>query len=279
MPTSLDTAIAEAAAELTRQAKNPAVTPQAEVPVEITEDETPTEEITTESGEEAPESDAAEADELSTEQLAEAKRVYKILNDPSQRGPLIAALAQQSGILTALGDRPTRTEVAAAKKEVTEILGDALGEYKFLAPKLGPAIEAILAQERETQQQGLAEIQQAQIERDVVTVTDKLRAETKGVSKQFETRMSELANEIPAGNMGVETYVRRLFAIAQSERRPAPQALADKIRRNSADASVRLAPGTQGQRSPGIEMPTKKMNLDESINWAAQQLGMAGKRK
>lgn len=279
MSESLDTAIANAAKELQTKAATgaapPAAEPEPEPELEVQETETE------ESAEaEPPETDAtADAEDLSAQELLESKNLYKALKDPSTRSSIVAALAQQAGLLlTTSGKPPSEAQTEKAAKTVQELLADSLGkEYSFLAPKLGPAIEAVLNQERETQNARFAEIQQSNVEREVVVATEKIAQETKGASKVFEARMAALSEEIPIGNLSVEKYVRNLYVLASNERRTSPQKVADQIRRNSAGPE-RLRTSSAGAPS-GPQIPDKKMSLDESVRWASDQLLRKGQRK
>ncbi len=266
--TSLQTAIDEAAVELQKAA--PATAPKEEIPVETPEEET-TEEETSEVEETSTESD------LTPEQLIESKNLYKALSGP-QANAIIAALAQQAGILPKAGEAPlTKKEETVARREIKDIFADALGkEYSFLADRLSPAIEAVMKQERESSDTRFAELQQTNVEREVVTAYDKLATETKGASKQFEARMATLSEEMPIGNMNIETYMRRLYTLASNERKSSPQKVADQIRRNAADAPTRLR-SSVGPTSSGIEIPDKKMNLNEAVNWAVDQVNKGKK--
>jgi hypothetical protein len=219
-------------------------------------------------------SEESTEDELSDSQKDESFRLYKALRDPSTSGPIIAALAQQIGLFKP-GATETRAEERAAAKDVKTILGEALGEYKFLADKLGPAIETILAQERETQEVKFHEIQQNRVEAEVVTAYDRLSRDTKGESRKLEARMATLSEEMPIGTMSVETYIKRLYAVASGEKSRTPtKVVADKIRRNANDASSRLQ-STRGAE-PERQVPKGKMNINQAVSWA---LGEMSKEK
>jgi hypothetical protein len=227
---------------------------------------------------EAPEGEEAEEEEdFSESEADESKRLYKALKDPKTAGPIIAALAQQAGILT--GKQPeTKAEEKKATRDVKAILSEALGEYKFLADKLGPAIESILQQERESNEVKFAEQAQHRIEGEVVSATDKLSRETKGESRKLEAKMNELSQEIPIGTMSVETYVRRLYTIAAADKvKTAPKQISDRIRRNANDATARIQ-GTRGQDMPVGTIPKGKMNINQAVNWALASIA-SGKKE
>jgi len=271
---SLQIAINEAAAQIQAEteAKNSLAAAPAETQEETTEETSETSEETTE---ETPETPAE--DDLSAEQAQEAKNLYKALSGP-QASAIIAALAAQAGLLPKQTEAPlTKKEETAARREIKTIVAEALGpEYAFLQEKIGKIFDEVVAQQEESVAERFAVIQQNNVEREVVTAYNKLATETKGASKQFENRMAELSAEIPIGTQNVETYMRRLYTIASSERKTSPQKVADQIRRNASDAPARLK-SSAGPAKQGTEIPTKKMNLNEAVEWAAAQV-QQGKR-
>ncbi len=261
---SLSSAINQAAEEIaaasTKAAGKPVETPEPVAETEVSEVE------------EIAESETPAEEEFSEEQLAESKTLYKALKGP-QANAIIAALAAQAGLLPKLGEAaPTKTEVAAAKREIKDIVRDALGpEYSFLQDKIGKIFDEVAAQQKAETEAKFAEIQTANVEREVVTAYEKLAVETKGESKKFETRMAQLSEEIPIGDMNVKTYMQRLYAIATSERKASPQKIADQIRRNAGDAPNRLRTSAAPIRE-GIEIPQGKMSIDKAVEWAVGQL-------
>ncbi len=264
---SLNNAIEAAAAELKQKA---AAQPQAGA--EEAAEEVQTEEITEESTEEETSEETPEADDLSETELVESKNLYKALKNPQTAAAVVAALAQQAGLLPKAGDAPlTKREEAAAKRETIDIVKDALGpEYSFLADKLGKIFDEVVQQTEKKSEERFAEIQQSNVEREVVASYEALAKETKGESKKFETRMAQLSEEIPIGNMNVKTYMQRLYTLASNERKSSPQKVADQIRRNASDAPARLrstAVPLNETDGPG----DKKRSLDESIAWAVSQ--------
>jgi hypothetical protein len=263
--TSLTAAVDAAAAEITGKP-----VPAAEVA------ETEPEVIEGEEPDETPEVPEG-SDELTEAQIIESKNLYKALSGP-QANAIIAALAAQAGLLPKVTDAPaTRTETAAARREIKDIVKEALGpEYAFLQDKIGKIFDEVTAQQNAENETRFAEIQQSNVERQVVTAYEKLAVETKGVSKQLETRMAQLSEEMPIGNMNVETYMRRLYSVASGERKSSPQKVADQIRRNASDAPARLR-ASVGPTGQVVEIPTKKMNLNESVAWALDQVNKGKK--
>ena len=256
---AIDAAIGEAAEEILKHTETPT-----EEPVEPseTEEHEESEEVETE----------GEPDESLDEQEArESILLYKALKDPNQRNAVIAALAQQAGIL----NQPleTRKEAEGAKNEILEIFQESLGkEYSFLADRLGKAVERVLERERTERTAQFQQIEADKIINETNVALDKLARDTKGDSRRLENQMSSLMEKFPPGpNTGVEEYIRGIYAMAsragvakQTENR-----IADKIRRNANDAAGRLHT-TQSTEPKGI--PNRKMSIKESVDWALKEL-------
>lgn len=274
---ALDKAISDAATELEKSAA--AATPPKEK--ETSPDETT--ETGGEENEDTEEGDTAAADsesedEMSDDEVKESKNLYKLLKDPKTRNAVLAALAQEAGILPKAGtEGMTKKETATAKKEIKDIVKEALGDqYSFISDKIAAAFEQVLEQERSSNEEKILDLQRQQVEKDVIAEHSRLARETKGESRKFENRMAELATEIPVGTMDMRTYIRRLYTIASSEKSATKAAKpAEQIRRNASDASARLKSGASPLSDNAI--PDKKMSLDESIKWAQQQIDK-GKR-
>ena len=239
-------------------------TPEVEVETEETGE---TEETETES---EPEAEGG----LTASQLKEAENLYKSLMSRETAGPMVRALMEHVGI------RPetirTERDAEKAEKSIKDVVKERLGkQYEFLADQLGDALEGAFEVFSKKSDGKLSQLAQNQMERDIESSMDRLRRETKGESKELETRMVALANEIPIGKMSVETYVRRLHAIAIGEkpgRRPtngSPNP--DKIRRNANDAPGRLRGTSAGSDFQGVKIPNKTLSLSESVKFAFDQ--------
>jgi len=261
MAVDLDKAIGEAADQLLKEAGG-----ESAEKAEKTEGEV---EVEVEPEEDSDEVSSDDEPDFNEAELDESKKLYRALRDPNTAGAMVAALAQHMGLT--LAPPQTRAEVKEAKKSIMEVVSESLGEqYKFLAPTLGKAIESALEVQREEHQTELQEIRQTQVEREVVSAYNRLARETKGESKRLEARMATLSEEVPIGNMTVDTYINRLFSIASSEgQKTSAKQVADKIRRNAGDAPSRLR-GTPAGTEPRI--PTRKMGLSESVNYALKEL-------
>jgi len=262
---SLEEAIADAATELTKEADK-----SKETKVETTEVEKEEQEEV--ESDDEPQVEEEELDEASKD---EALRLYKALKDPKAGPAVLAALAQQAGLL-GKNTPETPREVATAKKAVKEILKDSLPEnMKFLADQLGPAIEAVFEQEREEQQEKFQQIEIQRVESQVVAAYERLSKETKGESKRLEARMAEIATQIsPAPELTVDQYIRYLYQIASNGKGTQlsnTRLVADRIRRNANDLPSRLRT-TTGSGDDKSWIPNKPIGLKGAVNLALEQL-------
>lgn len=268
--TTLDKAISDAATQLTKEAK------ESEGSSDEGTSSAETTETQEEETEETEESSETSEEDLSEEEAKESKELYKLLKNPDTRNAVLAALAAKAGILPKPGEELTKKEETAAKKEIKDILKEALGnQYDFLSEKLAKGIEAILEQERSSHEEKLLALQRTNIEREVVSNYNRLARETKGESRKLEARMAELATEIPIGSMEVRTYINRLYSIASGEKKSSSTKPTDQIRKNSTDVSQRLKSGASPLSN--VSIPDKKMSIDESIKWAQEQINKGKK--
>ena len=255
MATELDDAISEAAEELAKQG---GVT--TEESTSDTTDDTADEETT------------KETDNLSEDEVKEAQTLYKLLKDPRQRLNIVAALAQDTGLLKPNVPLNTEKQVEKVEKSIAKLIEEALPEYPGLSTKLGPVIEQIVQNERESRAADMEKLNLTQVENEVTRELASLASETKGESRKVETRMAQLMEEVsPGPNVGVKSYIKTLYTLATAgnSRTKVSTEIADKIRRNANNAPDRLKGAAGTARTS--EMPSKKMNINESIQWAIEQ--------
>lgn len=277
--TGLQDAIAKAEQELRQELsdkgeKVPKEASRTEVEVEVEDEETEEEGKETPPEESEDEKSDEEESDLNEDEAEEARKLYKALRDPNTSASVIAALAAQVGVKLPGADA-TKAETKEATRSISKIVEEALGpEYKFLSDKIGKAIEGALKVQSEQHEASLNEIRQSQIEREVTSAYKALARETKGESVKLEAKMAKLSAEIPIGEMSVDKYIKRLYNIVVAEsQQTSAQKTADKINRNARNAPERLH-GTPAGRETKI--PDKKMNLNESVNFALSQLTKKG---
>lgn len=270
MPTAeLDKAISDATDEILKiDEKIASDSKTKEKVVEGNEDEE-SEESEESTGSEDEESSEDDFDETT---LTEAKNLYKALKG-DQAPAIIAALAQQVGLFKA----ETPKEVKENVKSLTEIVTDALGpEFKMLVPQMTKMMTAVLENERAERSAKFNEIEQQNVNRETVTVMDKVARENKISSEQLGKLIVPLTAEfLPGPKTSVETYIRGLYKQATVGRAAAQDRakLADKARRNASDAPSRL--NSAGAGSDKVDF-NKKRSLKASIALAQQMIAGEG---
>ena len=226
-----------------------------------------------ESTDEEEEESSGEADDISDDEIKEAKNLYKLLKDPSTNKDVLRVLAGKAGLLAA----ETPKEAAKATRKVADILKSKLGDkFDFLTPMLAEALEEILQDVKAENASQIGAVQQTQLNNDVQSAFAKLSSETKGASKNLESKMAALSEKFPPGeNITVEEYVRGLYAMASSGAGKSTNAkqIADRINRNIKDVPGRLASRSSGA---GKDSPRSlgKMNLNQAVEHAMNSLGM-----
>lgn len=268
---TLAEAVDKAKNEIIEESKKAGIDPVADAPLteEEEDDEIP------DSDDEPEGENAAALDELDAPSLDEAKRLYKALKDPVAGPAVLAALAQQAGLLGKNAPE-TKAETKAAQRAITEILSEALGkDYAFLTDKLGPAIEAVFEQQQASLEEKFNKIEADKVESQVIVATRELNRLTKGESGKLEARMAELSNEMPpAPGISVDKYLKHLFVLAGGKLPTGTngKSNAERIQRNANDTADRLQGKGTSSRGSESALPDKKLSLDEAIKVSQEQI-------
>lgn len=273
MADALAEAVKNAEAEIIEENKKAGVsTLEAETTEEVVDDES----SEGDPGDEDPSAnDEVVTDDLDDAAKDEAVRLYKALKDPKAGPAVLAALAQQAGLLGRNAPE-TKAEVKEAKRAVTEILSEALGkDYAFLADKLGPALEAVFEQQETSLGEKFHKLEADKVEAQTVQAMKELSRLTKGESTKLEARMAELSNEMPpAPGITPEKYIRHLFVLAGGKLPTATNGKTqnERIQRNANDTADRIQGKNSSRETQGDRIPVAK-SLDEAIALAQQQIG------
>lgn len=246
---------------------------QEEVVEEQEEQEEPSEEQE-ESAEEIEEDDEVDEESgLNKKELKEAKYLYGLLKDPKTQSQVIEALAQKAGVK--LGSIETKADVKEAKKDIKTLVKEKLGpEFAFVADKLADAMEAVLNEERQLNNEKLGALEATEIERETASALDKLARATNGDSRKVEARMISLMNSIHSSpDLSVYDYLKMLYTIASADRKAAAtsRTMADKINRNRTNSSERLSsrPGTGKE---GTQTGPQRKGIKAAVEYALKSL-------
>lgn len=220
------------------------------------------------------ESAKAADDELSDEELAHAKNLFLLLKNPASSKQVVEILAKQAGLV---GDE-TKQEQKEVAKTLTDLLKEELGEeYAFMADKLAPAIEKAVKVKVDEHTKEIRERFEAdstaKVEAEVNTGLENLAKDHDDAEDFYEDIYKLMDTHPPDAKATAREYFEDLYWIAKGRKssESVKAKIQDKVAKNRADASSRLASGGKGTTVKGETMPSK-MSLDESIRAAMESI-------
>lgn len=158
--------------------------------------------------------------DLNEEQLAHAKTLFKLLNDPERSKETIEVLARAAGIK--MGEIETKKEETKAIKSIKEMIEEEMGdEYKFFGSKLGNAIEKVLKHAIDENTKDLRESTQnltnTQIKSEAIKVQNEVLGEYAQVPAQVLREMLRIQKdeEVSLGPKGnYKTFFKTCLNLA-----------------------------------------------------------------
>lgn len=221
----------------------------------------------------------------------QGRALIQALRDPQKAPIVIDFLAQQAGYTK--GNIQTRQDVKDAKDTINEILERNLGDdFKFLAPKLAPAIkeslEAMLSATSEDSD--LRQRVEAQELKSIQTETAQTHVElaqewfgSDDMPVEVVNAMSTAMDEFPpTATISPERYYKRIFALACGELGiTKTQKQSDRVNRNLRDSTARNLASQNRGIAPNRERQQagKKMSLNDSVQLALDQVDQSIRRK
>lgn len=188
--------------------------------------------------------------------------LFNALNDPQHASNVLEFLARQAGY-ELKAPQPAQTQ-QVKEPGIADLIAESLGEeYQFLAPKLGPAIEAALNRAINPLRQ---EIQQTKLSSEVDRAISDLSTENKDF-KQLEPEIAKLMKTMqPAPGVSYKDYLSNLTHIARAKTgNRVPQttatAVVQRIAQNAKEALPSPSAATENRIIRGPARPT----LDEAI--------------
>lgn len=227
-------------------------------------------------------------DELSEEQRSYAVNLYKALSnpDPKLQRSAFEILAKSAGL--EIKDIETKKELKEAKKDLTALLKEGLGEFDFLADKLGPVLDKILKEAINENTNDIREKQNLnEREREEARVNDAIGAAFEQYTldeNQKSTLVKEMENLmdsfVPSKKTTHEQYFKALIRLAADNKNinlksSNTQVLTDKIIKNRNDAAGRLA-SARGAEVKDVVRTTEFKSLKDAIKDA---MNKANERK
>ena len=231
-------------------------------------------------GEDKKEEDKKE--DLTAEQLEFSKTLFKALNNPDVaiQKQTIQILAKAAGL--DLKEIETKKEVVEAKESLIDLLKADLGEYDFLADKLGPVLEKVI---KKFVDEGTKEIKESQRldkeERFKVATNTAIDTAFASFTNSLEVKdeVVKLMDQIkPTAAMSAENYFKSLIVLAASNKnitlkssseKDKDKETKDKIKSNRDDAASRLASERSSEVKVGVKT-SQRMGLNRAVEQAAE---------
>lgn len=219
------------------------------------------------------------------------KILVQALRDPEKAAAVIDFLATKAGYTK--GTVTTKAEAKEAKEEINDILERNLGEeFKFLAPKLAPAIKETVEKLLEgrsdnadlrarVEKQELKEIQNETAETHVALAQEWFGADE--MPQKVVDAMSSAMDEFPPTdpNMAPSRYYKKIFSLVVGEMGLQKKTQrGDRVARNREDSVARnLSAQNRGVTPETVEgAGPRKMTLKDAVSLAVEQVAQSSKK-
>lgn len=222
-------------------------------------------------------------DDLSEEQLTYAKSLFKALSnpDPAIQRNALKMIVNAAGM--DLAELKTKEVVQEKVPTIVELLKEGLGEFDFLADKLGPILEKVLNQEVSKQTRDLRDSIKAREDKDVQqqVVTDINEVfDQYSNSVELATDVKALMNDVrPGKGITAKAHLDNVLKLAAFNKgikllpkgTTATNVNESKVKKNREDVGSRLGSERGVEVKQGVRT-SQKMNLNDSVNAALETL-------
>lgn len=200
-----------------------------------------------------------EDDEVDTQEIDNALRLFRALNDPKIGPTILQAMAKEAGVTL---EGSTKKEQKQLINTISEVVNEELGpEYKFLSEKLSRILNKIVPQIADEKVQ---EVKKAQETRDREVKGEKVTSALNEVFEQYQDvpakvqkKFYNLLDEIPPNpSTDPKKYFQRILNLATQETETTlvikkgsvssnekNERTQERLLRNKRDAASRLASG------------------------------------
>lgn len=286
-------AVAEQTTQVTEEPKDLKTTIREAATLEIPKEDKEEKQVEDKKEEPKKEKAATSSEETDAVETEQARQLYAALKDPSRRDGIIKYIAEQGGYVPkeSLTPKEQKEEVKESKDEILDALKESLGsEFSFLAEKLGPAIGKILTRELAKSQADIrASIQEAESEklegqsnRALGKLTNDFFGEGADLPDNVTKGMSSFMEKFPpTPDLSISEYLDHAFyttigrlGLTKSGKSGSvkdKEAAADKIKRNGADASSRLASERSTSNTGRVVEDTSKIMTRKQAIEAAME--------
>lgn len=225
-------------------------------------------------------------DEVDTQEIDNALRLFRALNDPKIGPAILQTMAKEAGITI---EGSTKKEQKQLINTISEVVNEELGpEYKFLSEKLSRILNKIVPQIADEKVQ---EVKKAQETRDreekgakVTTALNEVFEQYQDVPTKVQKKFYSLLDEIPPNpSTDPKKYFQRILNLATQETETTlvikkgsvssnekNERTKDRLLRNKRDAASRLASGgaeteTSESRSASTQFKSNKAAIAQAV--------------
>ena len=239
--------------------------------------------------EKSEEAKTEEHETAADEEAEQGKVLIQALKDPARSAAVIDFIATQAGYTKQTVQ--TKADVKEAKEDILGILERNLGEeFKFLAPKLAPAIkeslDSILAQNNPTnelkariEKQELKEIQTETAETHAAIAQEWFGSDD--MPANVIQAMSRAMDDFPPTdpNMAPSTYYRKIFNFVVGDLGLTRKGKSDRVSRNQSDSVARnLTAQNRGVTPENTSGGPRKMSLKDAVSLAVEQVDQSSRK-
>lgn len=230
---------------------------------------------------------------LFDEDTENGRTLIRALKDPGQAPLIIDFLARQAGYIPGSLAGATRQEVREAKDNISNILERHLGEeFKFLVPKLAPAIkESIESLRGEEAFDSTSDIRERLDRSELRSIESEVSATHNDLAKDYfgteempdeiAEAMNKAMDEFPPSdpNMSPDQYYRKIFYLVAGERGISRKSGArDRIDRSRRDSPARSLSSMNRGIAPENSGNPRKMSLTDAVSLAMRQIDRASEK-
>lgn len=215
-------------------------------------------------------------EELTEQEIADAKALFKSLKDPNTRGGIVQVLAQHEGLIQQQVEKAeTKAEIKEVKDDILEAILEAYGkDLEFLAEPTAKALKAVVSKLVDAQVKDVREkLEQTEVENsnaEIGGALDQLYLDFPE-AKKFEKQMyEEMENISPSANIKPYDYFKKIYALVSGK---TPEKAQPK--KETAGPLSRLG-GMRSNSSDGESANTGKMSLKDAVQAALESQSKKG---
>lgn len=228
--------------------------------------------------------EAKKEEELTEEQLRYAKSLFRALAnpDPKIQKATIELFAKSAGL--ELKEIETKKEITEAKDTLLDLLKAGLGEYDFLADKLGPVLEQVIkravVENTKDIREEVAQSKQEKLQNHISSSIDTAFAKFTNSVEVKDEVVKLMDSYKKADSVSYDEYFKTLIVVAAHNKgitlkikgTEKPEVKDEKkIDKNRNDAGTRLSSDRTAEAKEGIKGGSQRKGLDRAVREAAEE--------